>query len=687
MPASTPDSASSTKPHAPRVAALIGPNSSGKTSLLESLLLATGTLHRKGSVRDHNTVGDAGREARARGMSTELTCAHATYLGEEWHFIDCPGSVDFAQDTREAAMICDVAIVVVDPDPARVMTVAPILKFLDRNRIPHLIFINKTDHAGVRLRSCLDALQAISERPLVMREIPIRDADANDEHITGFVDIVSERAYAYLEGQPSQLTALPSDIKDREHEAREGLLEALADFDDALLEQVLEDQTPATATIYDNLERDLAQDLIVPVFFGSAEHDRGIIRLLKALRHEAPCSDVCAHRLGAEPDPDQTILQVFKTVHLSHAGRFCFARILSGSLSNGDTLGGHKLSGICTVLGDKHEKIDQALTGAIVGLPRVERLRTGMLIGPDGEMENLWPDPLPPLYETGLKVANPGDDVKLNEALRHLCEQDRALGFGHHQATGQLLLSGQGDIHLQCALAHLAETYHLDISTAPVQTGYQETIRKPASARGRYKKQTGGHGQFGDVAIDIRPLGRGEGFEFSEQIVGGAIPRQYIPAVEKGVRDGLRSGPFGFPVVDIAVTLTDGSFHAVDSSDQAFQMAGRIAISEALKSAGPTLLEPIDTCTVSIPSDFTSKAQRLVSSRRGQILGFIAKEGWQGWDEIEVRIPTSETIDMVTELRSLSQGTGFFIRQFSHMQELGGKQADAVIARSRKTAK
>jgi elongation factor G len=671
--------------HPPRVAALIGPYSSGKTSLFESLLAATGRIHRKGTIRDHNTVGDNNPESRTREMSTELTCAQTRYLGEEWHFIDCPGSVDFAQDAGEAAMICDVAIVVVEPDPTRVMTVAPTLRFLDRNRIPHLIFINKTDHHGISLRDSFAALQSVSERPLLMREIPIRDGDTSDDAITGFVDIVSERAYQYLEGQPSKLITMPSDIEQRESEARESMLEALADFDDGLLEQILEDQTPAAATIYDNLERDLAQDLIVPVFFGSAEQDHGIIRLLKTLRHDAPPSDVCAHRLGIDPAPDTPVLQVFKTVHLSHAGRFCFARVLSGEIRNGDAVGSDKASGLCTVFGDKHEKLDLGVTGSIVGLPRAESLRTGALVSGKDTLDALWPDPLRPLYEIALEVTKPGDDVKLTEALRHLCEQDRSISFGHNDNTGQLVLAGQGDIHLQSALAHLAAHYHVEITTIPVATGYLETVRKPATARGRYKKQTGGHGQFGDAEIELRPLGRGEGFDFSEQIVGGAVPRQYISAVEKGVRDGLRTGPLGFPVTDLAVKLVDGSSHAVDSSDQAFQMAGRIAIGEALKKAGPVLLEPIDTCVLSIPSDFTSKAQRLVSSRRGQILGFNAKDGWQGWDEIEVRIPTAETTNMVTELRSLTQGTGFFSRTYYHMQELTGKHADAAISQQHKT--
>ncbi len=367
--------------HVPRCAALIGPYSSGKTSLFESLLAATGRVHRKGTVRDGTTIGDATAEARERHMSTEMTVAQTRYLDEEWHFIDCPGSVDFAQDAREAAMICDVAIVVVEPDPTRAMIAAPTLKFLDRNRIPHLIFINKTDHGGIRLRDSLDALQSISERPLVLREIPIRDGKGPDDTITGFVDVVSERAYQYLEGQPSKLITLPANAKDRETEVRDGLLEALADFDDNLLEQILEDQKPATATIYDNLERDLAKDLIVPVFFGSAEHDHGIIRLLKALRHEAPNADVCAHRLGIEPEDNVAAVQIFKTVHLPHAGRFCYGRVLSGQLKNGDTLGRDKVAGMCQVFGDKHEKLDIGTFGSIIGLPRIDHLRTGSLGG------------------------------------------------------------------------------------------------------------------------------------------------------------------------------------------------------------------------------------------------------------------------------------------------------------------
>ncbi|PKR55089.1 elongation factor G [Thalassospira marina] len=666
----------------PRCAALVGPYSSGKSSLLESMLAFSGALHRKGSIREGTTIADSNTEARSRQMSIEPTIARTTYLDEEWHFIDCPGSVDFSQDSRDAVMVCDVAIVVVEADSEKMVTAAPILQFLDHNRIPHLVFINKTDNSGCRIRNSLAALQELTSRPLVLREIPLRDKGEN-EAITGFVDLVSERAYEYCEdGSPSRLIALPTQNRTEETSARDTLLEQLADFDDSLLEQILDDHAPANNDIYASLGRDLADDLIVPVFFGSAEHDHGIRRLFKALRHEAPGPEVAAYRLGIDPSSDNCATQIFKTFHLPHEGRFCIGRVLAGTLRQGDALGQDHATGLCTLFGNRHDKIDQAQTGCVIGLPRMNHARTGMLLGAQGQSSlDLWPAPLPPLYQLALVVNKPGDDVKLNEALRHLCEQDRSLSVMHHDQSGQLVLQGQGDIHLQLVLAQLAERYHLDIGTMAVATGFQETIRTAFEAHGRYKKQSGGHGQFGDVKLTARPLARGSGFEFVDAIVGGAIPRQYIGAVQKGIVDALRTGPLGFPVIDLQVTLTDGAFHAVDSSDQAFQMAGRIAIADGLKNAGTTLLEPVDSVTFIVPVSCTSRAQRLISSRRGQILGFNAREGWPGWDEIQANMPGSETRDMILELRSITLGTGFFTREFSHMQEISGKAADAALKR------
>jgi len=275
------------------------------------------------------------------------------------------------------------------------------------------------------------------------------------------------------------------------------------------------------------------------------------------------------------------------------------------------------------------------------------------------------------------------DEVKLTAALNKLLEEDPALVWEQHGDTHEVILWGQGDIHLQVTIDRLRRKYNLPMTTHLPNVPYKETIRKNAThVRGRYKHQTGGHGQFGDVFLDIRPLSRGEGFDFSDRIVGGVVPKQYIPAVETGVREFLNHGPLGFPVVDVAVTLTDGSYHNVDSSEQAFKQAARLAMQEAMAKCEPTLLEPILNVTISVPNDFTSKALRLISGRRGQILGYAAKDGWLSWDEITAYIPQAEMHDLIVELRSLTLGVGFFHWEHDHLQEVPEKLAEQVISAS-----
>ena len=327
-------------PSAPRCAALVGPYLSGKTSLLESVLSLTGAVGRRGSVRDGNTVGDGTAEARARQMSTEINIATTEYLGETWTFLDCPGFIELAQDAYNALMVVDLAVVVCEPEPQKVLTLAPLLRFLDDRAIPHIVFINKMDLPGGSVRATLEALQGLAGRPLVLREIPIRDG----EKISGFVDLVSERAFRWTEGQRSQLIRLPDAVAEEGKEARAGMLEAIADFDDALLEKLLEDIVPNPDEIYAGLARDLQQDLIVPVFFGSAEGMHGITRLLKALRHEAPEPAQTAERLGIRAD--EPCARVFKTLHAAHTGKLSFVRVWQGEIVDGMTLNGERVSGV-----------------------------------------------------------------------------------------------------------------------------------------------------------------------------------------------------------------------------------------------------------------------------------------------------------------------------------------------------
>ena len=662
---------------AARCAALIGPYLSGKTTLLEALLHAAGNTSRRGSVRDGNSVGDHSQEARARQMSTELNVANASFLGDRWTVLDCPGSVELLHEAQAATLVSDVAVVVVEPEVERALTISALLRFLDRHKIPHMIFINKMDTASARVRDLLAALQSVSQRPLVLRQVPLRGPDSE---ITGYVDLVSERAYRYRPGQASDLIPLPDNFWDQEGPTRSGLIEKLADFDDALLEQLLEEVEPQKEEIYRHLTRTLRGAQVVPVFLGSGLADWGIRRLWKALRHEAPPARETAERLGiaAEGEP---LAQVFKTYHLPHTGKLSLTRVWRGMISEGMVLNGSRVAGLLRLVGASQEKAPSAQAGEVAGLTRMEEIATGAVLTPSGKAEPL---PLPerpqPVFGLAITSERRQDDVKLTGAIGKLIEEDPTLELEQNADTQEMVLWGQGDIHLQIAIDRLRNRHNLAVNGRRAAVPYKETIRRGGQQHSRFKRQSGGHGQFADVTLEIKPLPRGSGFAYTDSVVGGAIPRNYIPAVEEGVIEALRRGPIGFPVIDTAVNLITGQFHTVDSSDQAFHTAGRQAIQEVLPKCDPILLEPIDSVEISVPNAFTARVQRLVSGRRGQILGYDAKPEWPGWDVVNAHLPQSELHDLIVELRSLTMGVGSFAHRFDHMQELQGRPAEKVLA-------
>jgi elongation factor G len=563
-----------------RVIALVGPAGAGKTSLAEAMLFAAGATDRLGSTANGSSIGDSSPEARQRGGSTELNLYNFRYLDDEFALIDAPGSIGFAADGVRGVAAADMAIVVVDPDPARAPLAAPALRTLDELGIPHLIFVNRIDQAHGRIRDLLTALQPVSVSPLVARQIPIREG----EKVTGFVDLALERAYHYVPGKESERIEIPEDLQQRESEARTQLLEHLADHDDELLEQLLMDQAPTRDKVVADLARETGESLAVPVMFGSASSAWGIRRLLKALRHEAPGPKATADRLGVS----NPALYVFKISHGGSVGRLALARTLGGNIAEGSDLKTRngetaRLGALFRMQGDRTQKVSEAKAGDIVGIAKVDTVKAGEWLGKGT---------LPPELEVEFPARNctlaieptdRKDDVKLSGALQKLLEEDGSLILEHDEANHEMRLRGVNDEHLKTTLAKLKRRYGVDVTCHAPVVGYRESIRKPVShQRGRHKKQTGGHGQFGDVIIDVSPLPRGSGFVFEEKIHGGAIPKQWIPAVEEGVREALQKGPLGFQVVDVAVTLVDGSYHTVDSSELAFRLAGRIAMQEAL---------------------------------------------------------------------------------------------------------
>ncbi|MFN3398814.1 MAG: elongation factor G [Ferrovibrio sp.] len=668
-----------------RVAAIVGPYTAGKTSLMEALLFVAGAIPRKGSVAAGTSLGDASAEARSRQMTIEPNVAQCRFLDESWVFLDCPGSVELAQEAMSALMVADIAIVVAEPDPARAVTLAPLLRFLDERRIPHVLFVNKLDKTSIRMRDLLSALQVVSSKPLVLREVPIRDGDA----ITGYVDLVSERAYLWRDNKVSDLIEMPDSVRPRETEARQQLLETIADFDDALLEQLLEDRVPAPQDIYSRLRKDLAEDLIVPVFFGSAEHGNGVLRLWKALRHEAPHHEETMTRLDVDADDPKAgsslSATVFKTLHQSHTGKLSLARLWRGQIAENAQLGGRRLSGLYRLMGGQSEKLPQAQAGDVVGLGRLDDIATGQHLNGEGVGRAIvdWPRPAQPVHAFALHPTDRKDDVKLSAALHKLCEEDPSLVI--EQGGGELRLKGQGEIHLKLSLDKLQSRFNVGVRSTAPHTEYRETIRHGVQQHARFKRQSGGHGQFADIKVEIAPQPRGAGYHFVNRVVGGAIPKNFIPAVDEGVQESLVKGPLGFPVVDVAVTLTDGQYHSVDSSDQAFRTCGGLAMTEGLAKCAPVLLEPIQSVTFTVPTEYTAKVHAIVSSRRGQILGISARADWPGWDEIDCYLPEAEMQDLAVELRSMTLGVGGFTATFDHLQELAGKLAERVVEDRRRT--
>ncbi|MEH1902552.1 MAG: elongation factor G [Nostoc sp.] len=661
-----------------RNVAIVGPYLSGKTTLLESLLFVTGTISRKGSVKDNNTVGDSAAESRDRHMSVEVSAASTEYNGIRFTFIDCPGSVEFAQETYNALIGVDAAIVVSEPIRERVLTLAPLFKFLDDWEIPHLVFVNKMDRANIHVLETLHALKAVSSRPLVAHQYPIM----NGEQLTGFIDMVSEQAYQYHPGAPADPIPFPESLKEEEHTARAEMLEALANFDDHLLEELLEDIEPPQEEILKDLKIELGADLVVPVFFGVAEQDYGVRPLLEALLREAPEPETTAERRLKNIKGDTPLAQVLKTYYTPQGGKLSLVRVWRGKLTDGIVLNGIRTGGIYRLMGQQQQFVNQVGAGEIVALSRLEGIKTGDTISIEQQSAIELPKAvhLEPVYALAITPEKRNDEVKLSSAMTKLLEEDSSLAWEQHGDTHEVILWGQGEIHLQVTLDRLRRKYNLPMTTHLPQVPYKETIRKTvASVHGRYKHQSGGHGQFGDVFLEIKPLPRGTGFNFNETIVGGVIPKQYIPGVEMGVREFLTHGPLGFPIVDLAVTLTNGSYHNVDSSEQAFKQAARLAMQTGIPQAEPTLLEPILRVDVTTPSEFTSKVLQLLSGRRGQILGYEGRNDCQGWDNVSAYLPQAEMQNFIVELRSLTLGVGSFHWEYDHLQEVPEKLAERVI--------
>lgn len=650
--------------HRPRAVALVGPYGGGKTTLFEALLESAGVSLRRP------------RSGRTHVPTQETRLAHCSFLDDSWAVLDCPGSVEFAHETACAVAIADLAVVVAEPDPARAIALRPVFRMLESAGVPFIVFVNKVDALDCPPDALVAALQAESAVQLVPRQMPISEGGA----VVGYVDLLSERAYRYRPDTVSERIGMPEAVAATEQSAHDVLVDTLADRDDALLEQVIGGEAPSASELYGHFRKDLEDGSLAGVMFGAAEHAHGVLRLWKALRHDTPDPMATAvHRGVTEDGPP--IAQVFRSSYGGPSGKLSLARVWRGALRDGATIGtgdgGVRIGGITRYPGGEAQKAGEVEAGEVVALGRLDGVSAGAVLG-EGGVPLPFPVPPPPLHATAIAAAERRDDVKLSGALDKLLEEDPSLVLTRDAETGDTLLAGQGEIHLNHALERLGRLAGLAVSTMRPRVRFKETIRKSVHEHARLRRQTGGHGQFADVKLEIEPRGRGEGFLFTDRVVGGAVPRQYIGAVADAAAEATRKGPFGYPVVDIGVTLVDGGFHAVDSSDMAFRSATRAGMAEGLSKADPVLLEPIHRITVSAPNGFTANVQRLLSGRRGQILGYGERPGWTGWDDTEALVPEAELYGMTVELRSQTAGLGSFVHGFAHLAEAPARLVDKI---------
>ena len=602
------------------------------------------------------------------------------FLGDRWTIIDCPGSIEFAQQSLDALVCADVAVLVVEAKPDNEITAMPFIRMIADTGIPAILFINKMDQLEGSISDIVETYRMVFSRPLLFRQLPFTEGDA----VAGAVDLISNRAFRYREGEPSEVIPIPDSIVEEAESARQTLLEDLADFDDDLLERLLEDEEPTTDDVFKTGTESFAAAFFSPALVGAAEYGHGVTRVFKAVRHDVPSFEQTAERHGLGSDGD-FVATITDTRYLQHVGRTNVIRIWRGELDAAKSVGGQRVAGLAFYDGTGASKLEQAEAGDVVALTRSESMRTGSVVNHgevlEGETPRGWRS-LDPVLAYSFRVSKRDDDAKLSTMLKRVAEEDASIAIGD-SSDGGIAVYGQGDMHLRDVVHRLEKDFGLAVETGPVGVSWRETISKTVDVHARHKKQTGGAGQFADVKVKVVPLPRGAGFKFESEIAGGVVPRQYVPAVEAGLEAALECGPLGFPVVDVKATLYDGQHHSVDSSEMAFKIAGRIAMSDALSNGQSVLLEPIHRVWFETPSAFTSKLNAIISGRRGRILGFDALKGAPGWDEVSAMMPEVALSDIILELRAVSQGAARYRHNYDHYQELYAREAEIVIERRR----
>jgi len=657
-----------------RNVALVGHGGAGKTTLAEALLFASGAIPRMGRVEDGNTVCDFDPEEQKRTISVSLAVAPFEHDGVKINLIDAPGYADFVGDVAAALRAADLAIFVVSAVEGVEVQTEAAWRIAEAQGMPRAIFINKLDRERGSFQRTLDQLKDKFGAGVAPLELPIGEEGS----FTGVIDLLVDEAITYTGSDAKGSTGpVPDDMATEEHAVHDSLVEGIVVADDDLTERYLNDEQISVSELEHTLAKGIAEASVFPVLLGSATKLVGIDRLAHFLAEEAPAPEV-------EDGPPAVF--VFKTIVDPYVGRVNLFKVLQGTvqsdatLVNGRTVTDEKLHQLVTVRGKEQEPTKEVPAGDIAAVAKLTSTTTGDVLGTRGADIKVEPLDAPePTLAAAIKAKSKGDEDKLANALHRLRDEDPAIRVERNAETHQTLLRGMGETHLGIALERLARKFGVEVTTEEMKVAYRETITTTAEAEGRYKKQSGGHGQFGVAFLRVEPLERGSGFEFEDKIVGGSIPRQFIPAVEKGIAETMQQGGVhGFPVVDVKATCFDGKYHSVDSSEMSFKMAGSLGFKEAMAKASPIVLEPVSEIVVTAPEASQGDLMGDLNSKRGRIQG--SSSVGNGEVEIVAFVPTSEVLRYAIDLRSLTQGRGRFTISHSHYDPVPSHLVDKIGA-------
>jgi elongation factor G len=676
--------------------ALVAHGGAGKTSLAEVLLYNNGLTNRLGRVEDGNTVMDFEPEEIKRGSSISTGIHQFQWKKHTINILDTPGDQNFFTDTRSCMQAVDGVVMVIDAvDGVKVQTEMG-WEFAEDYGLPVVIFINKLDRERSDfLRTFEDAVQCFTPKPIIL-QLPI----GSEAEFKGIVDLVEMKAYTYDDKGKATTVDIPADMKDEVETQREGLIENVAEANDELLERYLEGESLSEEEIKAALKKGALERLFVPVLCGSAIKNIGMDLLSNFIVNTMPSpldrgsilamDEAGEKEMECVPDPAAPFAAfVFKTITDPYAGRLSIFRIVSGSIGGDGTFynvnkgAKERFSQLLRLAGKEQKPIEGAGPGDIVAVAKLKDTSTGNTLCADNRKVRFkCAEALPLLISFAVEAKNKGDEDKVFSSLNKLLEEDIALKLTRNSETKEILISGRGEIHIETAVEKVKRKFNVEVALKPPKVPYRETIKKKVRVQGRHKKQTGGHGQFGDCWIQMEPLPRGGGFEFVDAIVGGVIPKTYIPAVEKGIIESSVKGTLaGYPVVDFKVSLDDGSFHAVDSSEMAFKIAGSLAFKKALAEANVVLLEPIMNVSITTPDEFMGDIMGDLNSRRGRVLGMDSKGKNQ---VVNAQVPMAEFLTYAMDLRSMTGGRGVFSMEFSHYDEVPAQISQKVVEEANK---